>query len=151
MILNRWPDISNCRAEWLEAENHATLLAPFAEERGLDLTALRATLNQADCDLYDVIAHLAYDAPLVRAAQRAQTARQSHAFTHRKDDACRAILSCLLDLYESQGPDVLANLAVLKLPAFQGFGSPRAIADRFGGRDAYRTVARALFHALYKD
>lgn len=150
-ILNRWPDFSNFREEWLETEDHAALLAPFVKERGLDLTALRATLTQADCDLYDVIAHLAYDAPLVRSAERAQAARQSQAFTRWKDETCRAVLSCLLDHYESQGPDVLANLAVLKLPAFQRFGSPRAIADRFGGKPAYLAAVRALFHALYKD
>ena len=153
VILNRWPDISNCRAEWLEAENHATLLAPFAEERGLDLTALRATLNQADCDLYDVIAHLAYDAPLVRAAERAQAARQSHAFTRQKDDTCRDVLSCLLDLYESQGPDVLLSLETLQLEPFPArFGGLIPIVNRcFGGREAYLATVRALFHALYKD
>lgn len=150
-ILARWADFRAFRDAWLAAADHAVLLAPFAEERGLDLPALRASLAQADCDLYDVIAHLAYGKPLIRAAERAQAARQSILFTRQKGDVCRAVLSCLLDHYESQGPDALANLAVLKLPAFQGFGSPRAIADRFGGRAAYLSTVRGLFSALYKD
>lgn len=87
----------------------------------------------------------------MRRHERAQAARQSLLFTRRKDGVCRAVLSCLLDHYESQGPDALANLAVLKLPAFRGFGSPRAIADRFGGRAAYLSTVRGLFSALYED
>ena len=150
-ILARWPTFRDFRDDWLAAKDHAALLAPFAEERGLDLLDLRVKLAQADCDLYDVIAHLAYDKPLVHAAERTQVARQSHLFSRQKDETCRAVLSCLLDYYENQGPDALANLAVLKLPAFQGFGTPRAIADRFGGRAAYLSTVHGLFNALYKD
>ena len=135
------------RAEWAIPDKRGAVIDALAE-RGIDLHALAAEAGRPDDDPFDLICHLAWNAPLRTRVERARRLRDAGIFDRYGDDA-RAILDALLDRYASGGAGELALPEALKVQPVSDFGNPSEIARRFGGPQLMREAVAELTAALY--
>ena len=137
------------RAEWAMPDKRSAVIAALAE-RGIDLKALQAEAERPNDDPFDLLCHLAWNAPLLTRAERAQRLRATDVdlFSRYGEDA-RAVLDALLQKYATGGPDQLTLPQALKVKPLSDFGNPREIARRFGGPQRMREAVAKLTEALY--
>src|SRR5207249_2788281 len=92
--------------------------------------------GQPDADPFDLLCHLAYNAPLLTRKQRAEKMRKGKAdFFDQYGPDARAVLNAILDKYAESGIGEFALPNVLKVPPLSDLGTPAEIAGRFGGTD----------------
>lgn len=135
------------RAEWAMPDKRSAVIDALAE-RGIDLHALAQEAGRPNDDPFDLICHLAWNAPLTTRAERARRVRDTDLFGKYGNDA-RAILDALLDRYARGGAEELVLPQALKVQPISDFGNPSEIARRFGGPQAMRQAVDALNQALY--
>jgi len=144
-----YPTPAAFRAEWALPEKRAAVVETLAE-RGIDLAALLTDAERPDDDPFDVLCHLAWNAPLLTRRERAMRLRAADPdlFARYGEDA-RAVLDVLLEKYAAGGPDQLALPAALKVVPVSDFGNPSEIARRFGGAAQMRAAVAELTEQLY--
>lgn len=144
-----YPTPAAFRAEWALPEKRAAVVEALAE-RGIDLATLLADAERPDDDPFDLLCHLAWNAPLLTRRERAE---RLHAADHdlfaRYGDDARAVLDALLEKYAAGGPDQLTLPAALKVVPVSDFGNPSEIARRFGGAAQMRAAVAELTEHLY--
>jgi type I restriction enzyme R subunit len=122
-------------------------------ERGISFEELAASSDQPDADPFDMLCHLAWNAPLLTRRQRAEQARQASAGSVRQyGDTAREVLALLLDKYIERGIvqfNVLSEL--MKVQPFDRFGSPLRNCHRhFGGVKGLKEAVSRLQTAIYQ-
>jgi len=144
-----FPTPAAFRAEWALPDKRAAVVEALGE-RGIDLPTLLADAERPDDDPFDVLCHLAWNAPLLTRRERAERLRAAEPdlFTRYGEDA-RAVIDALLDKYAVGGPDQLALPQALKVQPVSDYGNPSEIARRFGGPQQMREAVAALTKALY--
>lgn len=135
------------RAQWALPDKRGAVIDALAE-RGIDLHALTLEAGRLDDDPFDLLCHLAWNAPLTTRAERARRLREAGLFDRYGDDA-RAVLDALLDRYANGGADELTLPQALKVQPVSAFGNPSEIARRFGGPQPMREAVAELTAALY--
>lgn len=118
------------------------------EQQGLLLDELREEANQPDLDLFDLLCHVAYDAPPRTRRERADNVRRRDYFA-RFGEPARQVLNLLLDKYAQDGPDDLDSGKVLELAPFDTLDTPAHLVKRFGGPTQFHAARRALLAELY--
>lgn len=134
---------------WNSAERKQAVLEELADH-GVPLEVLQQTVpNGAELDVFDLVAHVAFDqAPLTR-RERANNVKKRDVFGKYGDQA-RAVLDALLDKFADHGVQDIEDAKVLELPPFDQFGSKTQIRRGiFGGVDRYTQAVQALEQALY--
>ena len=144
-----YSDPSTFRADWTSPEKRVALIETLGE-RGIDLDALLDDAERPEDDPFDVLCHLAWNAPLLTRRERAVRLRQAEPdlFTQYGDDA-RAVLEALLDRYAAGGADEIALPHALRIAPVSEFGNPSEIARRFGGPHQMRAAVAQLTELLY--
>ena len=144
-----YPTPAAFRAEWALPEKRAAVVEALAE-RGINLAALLADAERTEDDPFDVLCHLAWNAPLLTRRERAAHLRAADPdLFARYSDEARAVLDALLEKYAVGGPDQLALPAALKVVPLSDFGNPSEIARRFGGAAQMRSAVAELTERLY--
>jgi type I restriction enzyme R subunit len=122
-------------------------------ERGISFAELASSSEQPDADPFDLLCHLAWNAPLLTRRQRAEppSDRQQDLFAQHGDTA-REILTLLLDRYIERGILQFNALSeLMKVQPFDRYGSPSEIATRhFGGVRGMKDAVSRLQGALYQ-
>ncbi len=137
------------RDAWADPEGRAALLERLAE-RGIDLDHLRQATQQPEADPFDLICHLAYNAPLRSRRERAdRLRREEQAFFERYGPEARAVLNELLEKYAAFGTAQFTLPAALQVPPISQHGNVAEIARLFGGAPALREAVRELQTLLY--
>ena len=144
-----FPTPAAFRAEWTIQDKRSAIIDALAE-RGIDLVALQVDADRPDDDPFDLLCHLAWNAPLTTRNERAQRlrARDPDLFQRYGDEA-RVVIDALLDKYAATGPDQLSLPQALKVQPISDFGNPSEIARLFGGPQAMRKAVAELTEALY--
>jgi type I restriction enzyme R subunit len=142
-------DPGDLRKKWANAAQRADVVAAL-EARGVDFQALAAGAGQPDADPFDLLCHLAYNAPLLTRKQRADKLRKAKAdfFDQFVPDA-RAVLNAILDKYAEHGVGEFTLPNVLEVPAISTFGTLAEIAGKFGGTDKLLAAVDQLQEFLY--
>ena len=121
-------------------------------ERGIDFDTLAASASQPDADPFDLLCHLAYNAPLRTRRERAQALRTDHKnFFDQYGPDARAILGELLDKYAEHGTAQFVIPDILKVPPLSEHGNVLEIASQFGGGEALRHAVHQLQTLLYQS
>lgn len=146
-VLYATPDA--LKADWVLADKRRAVADALAE-RGIDLDALAEEVGRPDDDPFDLLCHLAWNAPPRTRRDRAERVRSDAGdlFDRYGPDA-RAILDALLDKYATHGAMQLAIPDVLKVEPLNAFGNPSEIAGRFGGPLALREALDEMTCRLY--
>lgn len=144
-----YPTPAELRTEWMDAEHRGAVVQALAE-RGIDFPALVEATNQADADPFDLLVHVAWNAPLRTRRERAERVRKEKKdFWERYSPEARAVLNDLLDKYTDHGFTQLDDLQILEVPPLSERGTPLEIAGFFGGSGQLRQAVRDLQGFIY--
>ncbi len=147
-----YPTRDALQSAWANPNTRAEVLRELAE-RGVSFEELAASSEQPDADPFDLLCHLAWNAPLLTRRQRANAAkRQVQDLFAQHGDTAREILSLLLDRYVERGILQFSALSeLMKVQPFDRYGSPSEIASRhFGGVSSMKDAVSQLQTALYQ-
>ncbi len=151
-IRSMFPNRGDLQSAWSKPDTRSEILRELAD-RHVSFDELIASTEQQDADPFDLLCHLAWNAPLLTRRQRAEQARkQTESLFARYGDTAREILSLLLNRYVERGVIQFNSLSdLLKVHPFDRYGSPSEIASRhFGGVPALRDAVGQLQAALYQ-
>ena len=120
------------------------------EERGIEFDELAEAAKQPDADPFDLLCHLAFNAPLRTRRERAERLR-----TERKDffdkysPEAKDILNELLEKYAEHGTTQFTFPDILKVPPISEHGNGYEIVSKFGGVERLREAVAELQTLLY--
>ena len=133
---------------WNDAEKKQAILDELAA-KGVFLEELAEQVGR-DYDAFDLICHVAFDAPPLTRKERAEKVKKRNVFAKYGDKA-RAVLDTLLQKYADSGIKSVESLEILKVDPLTAHGTPVEIVKLFGGRDGYLAAIRELETALYQQ
>jgi type I restriction enzyme R subunit len=136
---------------WNGAERKQAVLEELADH-GVPLQVLQQSVpNGAELDVFDLVAHVAFDQKPLTRRERANNVKKRDVFGKYGDQA-RAVLEALLDKFADHGVQNIEDAKVLELPPFDQFGSKTQIRRGiFGGVEQFARAVRALEQALYEE
>jgi type I restriction enzyme R subunit len=136
---------------WNSAERKQAVLDELGEH-GVPLEVLQqAVPNGAELDVFDLVAHVAFDQKPLTRRERANNVKKSDVFGKYGEQA-RAVLEALLDKFADHGVQNIEDAKVLELPPFDQFGSKTQIRRGiFGGVEQFTQAVQALEQALYEE
>lgn len=134
---------------WNSAERKQAVLEELANH-GLPLEILQqAVANGSELDVFDLVAHVAFDQKPLTRRERANNVKKRDVFGKYGEQA-RAVLEALLDKFADHGVQDIEDAKVLELPPFDQFGSKTQIRRGiFGGPEQYAQAVQELEQALY--
>lgn len=141
--------LEDLRARWLDTTERARLIEQLAD-RGIDFQTVATQAGKPDADPFDLLCHLAFNAPVLTRRQRAdQFKKQQAAFFTFYAPEAREVLEELLEKYATDGEVQFTLPDVLKVPPISRHGTVHEIAGVFGGPDQLRTAVNQLQSVLY--
>lgn len=144
-----YPSAPELRKKWADPSERSEIIQKLAE-RGISFDELAATASQPDADPFDLLCHIAFNAPLRTRRERAQRLREERKdFFDRHGSEARAILYELLDKYAEHGTAQFVLPEVLKVPPISERGNVIEIAQMFGGGEKLREAVNKLQSLLY--
>ncbi len=143
------PSKVDLRARWSDPEQRADIIEQL-RERGIDFQTLATQAGKPDADPFDLLCHLAYNAPMLTRRQRAdRVKKQQVSFFHYFAPESREILNDLLEKYAADGEVQFTLPDVLKLAPISEHGNVNEIIRKFGGPDKLRKAVNQLQTLLY--
>jgi type I site-specific restriction endonuclease len=144
-----YDDAGKMRSAWCDPERRAEIISQL-EKRGISFEGLAEAMNQPDADPFDLLIHVAFNAPLRSRRERAEAVRREHkAFFKAYGDQARVVLDYLLDKYTDHGVAQLTDLHILEMPDIPVKGTVIEIADLFGGVDELKEATLQLQNLIY--
>lgn len=136
---------------WNGADRKQVVLEELSEH-GVPLEILQqAVANGGDLDVFDLVAHVAFDQKPLTRRERANNVKKRDVFGKYGEQA-RAVLEALLDKFADHGVQDIEDAKVLELPPFDQFGSKTHIRRGiFGGLELYTQAVHELENALYEQ
>ena len=147
-----YPTREALQSAWANPDTRSEVLRELTE-RGISFAELASSSEQPDADPFDLLCHLAWNAPLLTRRQRAEAAkRKTQDLFAQHGDTAREILTLLLDRYIERGILQFNALSeLMKVQPFDRYGSPSEIATRhFGGVRGMKDAVSRLQTALYQ-
>jgi type I restriction enzyme R subunit len=142
-------DAAKFRARWTDTDQRAGILQQLAD-RGIDYATVVAQAGRPDANPFDLLCHLAYNAPLLTRRQRAnRVKKQEAAFFNYYTPEAREILTALLEKYADDGELQFALPEVLKIPPLSRHGNVTEIINKFGGAENLRDAVNKFQTLLY--
>jgi type I restriction enzyme R subunit len=149
-VIKRVATLGDLYNIWLDRERRKKFLEELKRESIIP-ELLASILKAPDADTFDVIAHVAFGAPLLTRDERAR------AFLNKKRqliDAlggkARDVILALLDKYRIGGIEQITDAKVFRLPPFDKMGYLRGVAEIFGGFDKLKEAIDMLERGLYE-
>ncbi len=143
------PTARDLRARWSVPERRTEIIQ-LLQERGIGFEELAEAAHLPEADPFDLLCHLAFNAPLRTRRERAQAVRESRKeFFARFAPEARAILEELLEKYAQFGNGELALPDALKIPPISQHGQVDAIIKLFGGPEKLRAAVQQMEGYLY--
>ncbi len=140
---------SELRVQWADPEQRAEIIQRLAE-RGIDFDDLARAAGQPDADPFDLLCHVAFNAPLRTRRERADRLKKERKdFFDQYGPQAKEILSELLEKYAEYGTAQFVIPDVLKVPPISERGNVMEIAGLFGGPDQLRAAVHQLQTLLY--
>lgn len=144
-----YTDSDALRRQWCDFEQRSDVVEAL-EERGIDFDVLSAQAGHPEADPYDLLCHLAFNAPLLTRKQRAEAAKKRKpGFFDQYGPEARSVLQELLDKYAEHGTSQFRIPDVLEVPPLSRHGNIIEIASKFGGADKLMEAVSHLQHILY--
>lgn len=144
-----YPSAAEMRERWADPDGRSEIIA-LLEDRGIDFDELASASNHPEADPFDLLCHLAFNAPLRTRRERADRLRNEKKdfFDHYGPEAT-TVLNELLEKYAEHGTAQFVMPDVLKVPPLSEHGNVREIAGLFGGPQELREAIHQLQRLLY--
>jgi len=150
-IIGEFQTLQGFFSRWSEAERKKVVVNEL-EELGIDLTVLREAIPESErFDVFDLVAHIAFDAKPLTRQERANNVKKQNYFAKYGEQA-RAVLEALLDKYADHGIIDIEDANILDLPPFTAFGTRTQIRRGiFRGSDEFSKALTELEEAIYQQ
>ncbi len=137
------------REQWANPKERAEVIQQL-EDRGINFNELAESVGQPEADPFDLLCHLAFNAPLRTRRERAERLKHDRKdfFDHYSPEA-KAILEELLEKYAQHGTAQFVVPDILKVPPISERGNVIEIANYFGGAEQLREAVNELQTLLY--
>jgi type I restriction enzyme R subunit len=143
------PTAPALREQWADPKKRSEIIQALAE-RGVSFDELAEVAQQPDADPFDLLCHLAFNAPLRTRRERAQQLKTDKPdFFARYSPEAQAVLDELLDKYAEHGDAQFVLPDVLKVFPISNHGQVAEIVRLFGGPDQLRAAVTELQNGLY--
>ena len=143
------PTAPELRAQWADPVKRSEIIRRL-EERGISFTELAEAARQPEADPFDLLCHLAFNAPLRTRRERAQRLRETRKdFFDRFAPEARQVLEELVEKYAEHGDAQFVLPDVLHVPPLSRHGTVAEIVRLFGGAEQLRTAVTELQAQLY--
>lgn len=148
-IRSMWTNSAELGSHWSNAEERAVILDALAEH-GITPEQLGENVGQPEADPFDLLCHVAFNAPLRTRRERAERLRKGRVdfWEYFKPEA-RQILNEILDKYVEYGTAQFKVPDILKVPPISEHGNVIEIAAKFGGPDQLRGAIEKMQALLY--
>jgi type I restriction enzyme R subunit len=133
--------------DWNHAERKKAIVDAL-QKQGVFLDELAQQVGR-EYDVFDLICHVAFDAPPLTRRERADNVRKRHVFAKYGAQA-RSVLDALLDKYAESGILDVEDPGVLRVNPLSLFGTTVEIVRFFGGSQRYYAAIQELQAALYQ-
>jgi type I restriction enzyme R subunit len=134
--------------EWSSAEQKEVIIKALSDQ-GVFFDELESEVGKEGLDPFDLICHIAFDRPALTRAERAGKLKQNSYFDKYSDKA-KAVINALLDKYTESGIESIEDIAVLKVPPFNEYGTMTELTKLFGGgRAGYQSLIKEIEQHLY--
>ena len=147
IIKGKFASLNDFLYRWNNTERKEMIIQELQQQGVLVEALLEAVEN--NCDLFDLICHIAYDQPPLTRKERANNVKKRNYFT-KYGEQSRKVLEALLDKYADEGIENLESMEVLKVKPLNDFGSPVEIISGFGSKEKYLQAVKELENELYK-
>jgi len=150
-VRSMYTSSADLRSKWSDGEQRRQILS-LLEEKGITIEHLANATKRFDADPFDLLCHVAYNAPIRTRKERAERLRKDKKdFFDRFGDEARQILNEVLDKYIEYGTEQLADTNILKVPPISLHGNLMEISELFGGPSALRNSLGELQALLYSE
>lgn len=137
------------RSKWSSADERAEIIKSL-EDRGILFEELAKTINQPEADPFDLLCHVAFNAPLRTRRERADNLRKNKKdFFEKYKPEARAVLNEMLDKYIEYSTAQFQIPQILKIPPISDRGTVSEIAAFFGGAENMRAAVNEMQSLLY--
>lgn len=145
------PTVFDLKAKWADPLARADIIERLKDE-GIEFDALTEATKQPEADPFDLLCHLAFNAPLRTRRERARMLRsQRKDFFEQHGPKARQILSDLLDKYADHGDAQFEIPDVFDVSPLAEHGTFDEIAKAFGGPENLGKAVRDLQNLLYQE
>lgn len=145
-ILTSYRSLDNFLQAWNDAEKKQAIIEEL-ENQGLSFAELKEEIK-SDLDIFDLICHIAWDAPALTRRERAENVRKRNYWTKYGDKA-RTVLNALLDKYAENGIENIEDMKILTVDPLKELGTPTELVSLFGGKPQYLAAIRKLESEIY--
>jgi len=105
-----------------------------------------------DSDQFDLLANLAFNAPIHTRSERAAAfLNREGRFLERHTLPARQVILALLDKYRAAGIEEISDARVFRLAPFDAMGQAPGVVRRFGTTENLRTSLREMQQRLYAN
>jgi type I restriction enzyme, R subunit len=144
-----YPSAPELRQKWANPAERSEVIEKLAQ-RGISFDELAETAKQPDADPFDLLCHLAFNAPLRTRRERAQRLREDQKdFFDQYGVEAREVLNELVEKYADYGTAEFVLPGALQVPPISDRGNVIEIAKLFGGADKLRQAVNQLQTLLY--
>jgi type I restriction enzyme R subunit len=148
-VRSMYPSAAALRSKWSSAEERAAILETL-EQKGILLEELMAVANQPEADPFDLLCHVAFNAPLRTRRERAEALRRNNQnFFDSYAPKAREVLNDILEKYIDYGVAQFQIPEILKVPPISERGTVMEIDAMFGGAEQLRTAVNEMQALLY--
>jgi type I restriction enzyme R subunit len=148
-VRNMYPSAATLRSKWSKADERAGITEAL-RERGIELDELAKTANQPDADPFDLLCHVAFNAPLLTRRERAENLRKNKRdFFDQYSPEAHAVLDEMLEKYVEYSTAQFQIPEILKIPPISERGTVPEIAALFGGAERMRAAVTEMQALLY--
>jgi len=146
-IVDEYESLDGFLRKWSSVKKKKAILDEL-EKYGIEMDKLAIEVGK-DLGEFDLICHIAFDAPALTRRERVENVKKRNYFTKYGEQA-RAVLEALLEKYADEGIKTLESSKVLKLSPFDGIGTPSEIINKlFGGKANYEAALEELEEELF--
>lgn len=144
-----FPSVTEMRDAWADPGKRSEIIDRL-EERGIDFNEVAKAINLPEADPFDLLCHLAYNAPVRTRRERAERLQtEKKDFFERFGPEAQQILAELLEKYAEHGTAQFVLPDVLEVPPLSTHGNPLEIARFFGSEDKLVSAVHELQSLLY--
>ena len=149
VVRQMYPSAANLRGHWSDAKQRAAVIAAL-EQRGIALETLIAVTGEAEADPFDLLCHVAFQAPLRTRRERSDHLRKDQRkFFEKFSPEARQILEEILDKYVESGVAQFRLPDILRLPPIVRHGNTLEISRKFGGTQRLQKALANMQARLY--
>ena len=150
-VRKRVIDLNDLTRVWINQRKRDEFIKDLIE-KSVKPKVLASILDASDADPYDILAHIAFGAPLISRNARSEW------FVNNKEDLMKSvgesgkkIILDLLEKYRVDGIDNVVDSKVFDLPPFDKMGHVVGVAEKVGGIENLKKIISQIESGLYKN